>query len=451
MGFPAFVNSGAWLNTGLASAATPVLPGSRVNNNLLVAQIAVAATGRVFSVTAGWTIQAQENAGGESAALATRLVDGTETACGWTWTGGNATSGGQINQYSGNATVTPIGSTLTRSGTGTTITIGGVTTSADNSLIWCVSFCSNSQTIPNSGRFTNQTPIANANTSVLNCFGTVGASGTLSDTDFQTISSAGWASLTFEIHGTGSVVIPPQVRVSQVEAQILKTQDATNVLASQVVQQVLKAEAGVVGPTSVIVSQVVQQVLQMRGDTSDALTHTLVSQVVLQVLRRLDLAPTRVHASQVVLQVLRSNDRVPIIWQGSATLRGTGRLDADYLANWPVDLPDCPYEWDEQAQGNGVPFKPEVGPTKMRRNYSLQLWLSHVAFRFNNYETTVFEFFYSTTLRDGALPFYWPHPITKIMYMWKFMPKERPLITRTSPKTTRAEYRLVRIEQVPVQ
>ncbi len=449
MAVPAFVNSGAWLNTGLASAATPALPGSRTTNNLLVALIAVAATGRTFSASAGWSITGQINTGGESAAIAWRLVDGTETACAWTWSGGNATSGGQIVQISGVDTVTPVGALVARSGTGTSITIGAVTTTADNSLIWCAAYCANSQTIPTANFYTDLGAVANANTSVRNFTGPVLNSGTVSDTDILTITSAGWASLSFEVHGTGHPTIGSHISDSQVVAQTLESiGNATHTIASQVVLQTLESISAVTNPTKTIASQVVLQTLEAPRFVP---TKTLASQVVMQVLRRVDQAPTRTQASQIVMQVLRSRDGGGINRFATATLRGAGRLDVDYLANWPVDLPDCPYEWDEQAQGNALSFKPEVGPQKIRRNYSSQLWVSRVAFHFTNYETTVFEFFYSTTLRDGALAFFWPHPITKIMYTWYFVPKEKPLITRMSPKTHKAEYRLIRIVQVPVQ
>jgi len=130
---------------------------------------------------------------------------------------------------------------------------------------------------------------------------------------------------------------------------------------------------------------------------------------------------------------------------GSAS--GFGQATASSISGWPITLPQCPIltSWNEQTQGNRINFKPEIGPVKLRRKTSAKNWLSNAEFRMNNTQLATFKTFYESTLQDGALPFVWPHPITKTSYSWAFVPKEDPQVTRMTPNTSKVQFRLVRL------
>jgi hypothetical protein len=427
MAVPSFVNAAAQVTSASATSIAVTLLGSRVNNNVIWAFIFVNAAGKSISASAGWTILVSDNANGASAAFAHRLVDGTETACTFSWTGA-ASCHGQCQQYTGNATTGYMAASGATSGTGTAVSGTGLTSVADNSLMYHAAMDSIN------AAFGVLSPPAQYATGGYNtaqgsfggAAGTILKSGGTGINFAATISSANWKVLSFILQGTGAAS-SPTARASQVIASTLESSNrATNVLASQVVQQTL--------------------------ESSNRVTRVLASQVIVQVLRSVAILPTFAGATLNGTGGLIAT--ATIIANAQARLAGTGGLIADALptsgggpTTWPTGLPQCPSldGFDEEAQNNIVRFSPDVGPIKVRRNKSARNWLCNVTYRFSNAQLLIFKDFYENTLDDGTLSFAWPHPITKIMYSWMFVANEQPQVTRMTPNTSQVQFRLVRL------
>jgi len=139
--FPSFLNNGTFA-TATAASITPALPGSRVNGNLLVAE--VRATGNTSPETislgsgsSSWTIGPTINQGGaHPSVIAWRIIDGTETAPTFNITT-LETLQAQIVQYAAPIyTPAPIGASTSNSGSAVTvITCGAIITTAADSLV----------------------------------------------------------------------------------------------------------------------------------------------------------------------------------------------------------------------------------------------------------------------------------------------------------------------------
>jgi hypothetical protein len=238
-------------------------------------------------------------------------------------------------------------------------------------------------------------------------------SGSTTDVDPAiSASSKPWNVFTVELLGSGTAAAGPQVRGSQVSQQTLKTySDPTSVRASQVSLQAL-------------------------------LTYTV--------------SPTSVRASQVSISVLRSlilaTDGAYLIGAGKLTANaiviagGSSPPDTGPVDDWPDSLPQCPIlnSFTEQRQDNIIPFAPDVGPPKIHRRSSSAAMQSSMAFRMTSAQLLVFNNFFEVTLKDGSLPYTWKHPITQIVYTWRFETGAAPRIDRMTPNTFRVTFTLLR-------
>jgi hypothetical protein len=116
------------------------------------------------------------------------------------------------------------------------------------------------------------------------------------------------------------------------------------------------------------------------------------------------------------------------------------------MTAWPASLPQCPIldAFDEQPQQSTVLFSPETGPAKIRRRATEKAWICALIFKMNNTQVDTFNVFYETILEDGALPFTWQHPVTKVAYTWLFKSKEQPKIRRIAANASAVSFVLVR-------
>lgn len=233
-----------------------------------------------------------------------------------------------------------------------------------------------------------------------------------------------------------------EVRATQVVLQASLTYTTSTALrATQVVLQVAETYTAA---TNIRATQVVLQT----AETYATVTNVLATQVVMQVARTVAIQG---FAAAVVFAGAGSMSVNTIMrQQAAARFIGDGRLS--FLAvnpaetTWPSALPQCPNleEWEEVAQSNALEFKPEVGPSKMRRKMTQKHWIASAGFRMNNSQLIIFKSFYETTMQDGTLSFSWAHPITKVVYDWNFMPDQRPKITRFAPNASRVQIKLIR-------
>ncbi len=110
MATPVYGSNSADNPNNSATSISTSLPGGRSNGNLLIAHVQVQASGKTIAVSGGaWVIGDRDSTGNQSAAWAWCLVDGTEVAPTFSWTGAAACEI-IILRFSGNATPTPIGS-----------------------------------------------------------------------------------------------------------------------------------------------------------------------------------------------------------------------------------------------------------------------------------------------------------------------------------------------------
>jgi hypothetical protein len=120
--------------------------------------------------------------------------------------------------------------------------------------------------------------------------------------------------------------------------------------------------------------------------------------------------------------------------------------------SWPASLPQCPIldAFEEQPQPSDVSFSPEAGPSKIRRRATAKAWICALIFKMTNAQVNTFNLFYETTLEDGALPFTWEHPVTKVTYIWLFKSEEQPKIRRMAANASAVSFVLVRWDSVGV-
>lgn len=243
MTVPSFVNNGATTTTGSGTSLSPALPGSRTNNNILIAIIAVNASGKTFSVGGGWTVDQTVNTSNHSIARVSRLVDGAEAAPTISWTG-NAAANAYIVQLTGNDTSTIYGaSTSAQGNSGSDITSATLTTTADNSLVCHIVTESTSVVIAEpTPNYTKSAGFTNTNISHAFFTGTAFVSGSSSDAILIPSSVGNWDSIAFELLGSGSAAAgEPAERATGVVLEVLLEADAdTNLRASGVVLQVLR-------------------------------------------------------------------------------------------------------------------------------------------------------------------------------------------------------------------
>lgn len=188
--------STASINGGGGTAATGILPGSRLNGNILVAWVQLTTTGNTFSIGGGWVLQ--DTSADGSCAWATRIVDGTEANAVFTWSGG-ATWHSQCSLIKNNDASSPIGATNQASGTSTTLTAASLTTTHDGSMTFAILLTAGSQVISVPSGYTDAGQFNDGNGSNRMAYEVEGLSGSTSTAISVTISSALWHSFAFEI------------------------------------------------------------------------------------------------------------------------------------------------------------------------------------------------------------------------------------------------------------
>lgn len=116
-------------------------------------------------------------------------------------------------------------------------------------------------------------------------------------------------------------------------------------------------------------------------------------------------------------------------------------------AVWPATIPQCPIlnVFSEERQRNLAIFAPDTGYPRMVRRSTAVGILTSVAFRMTVAQIAIFNAFYETTIKDGSLPFTWPHPITGTNYVWMFDTNEAPKLDRMTPNTFRVTFNLLRL------
>jgi hypothetical protein len=200
---PSFVNATTTNGATGATAGAVTLIGSRVNGNLLIAYVAVNGGGKTFAVGGGWTIGAQINDANSSAAWAWRIVDGTEAAPTFSWTGA-ATWHGKMIQFTDNHASSPIGTVLSATGASANLIVNGgvglTTTGLVSTVAALTMVHSSSQTIPLPAGYTAAGANFNdANGSDRASFQYQSGSGTVSGPVNLTITSAFWQGFMIEI------------------------------------------------------------------------------------------------------------------------------------------------------------------------------------------------------------------------------------------------------------
>lgn len=92
------------------------------------------------------------------------------------------------------------------------------------------------------------------------------------------------------------------------------------------------------------------------------------------------------------------------------------------LEPWPVTLPQIPLrDGYVETEPNIVRRTPmDEGPAKQRPRFTTGVRPFVVQLEIDVDQVAIFEAFYSTTLRDGTLPFAWKHPRSQVNTTFKF-------------------------------
>lgn len=236
MTLPTWVNNGTQATTASATSLAPAaLPGSRVNNNILVAWIGIKATGKSPTITeAGWSAPVIDNAGNESGAWSWRVIDGTEAGPTWNWAGAAAATT-QVSQFTTPNPGAPIGVTNSAdANTSTTLTVASIATTADNSLILNIYLLNNSQNPGLADGYTQRALLGSGNTTYELSSAPANTVGN-TDAVSLTIASASWVSFGIELLGSG--VGTTELRSTQVvQSDLENYSEVTTTRSTQVVQ-----------------------------------------------------------------------------------------------------------------------------------------------------------------------------------------------------------------------
>jgi hypothetical protein len=196
---PSFVNSGVFpVNAGLTSI-TPPLPSPRSNGNMLFAFCRVAGSPTIV-VGGGWTLVDNFLGSGAANVWAWRIVDGTEAAPVFSWTGAN-TAMAMALQIAGASPSLPYGTVSHAAGTASPITAPSITTAKSNSLILVYMASAGSTPLPTPSGYANQAangPNAGAVNEAATQI-TILQSGQASTAISFAYSSVGWVSQVLEI------------------------------------------------------------------------------------------------------------------------------------------------------------------------------------------------------------------------------------------------------------
>lgn len=197
MSAPSYVNAGS-LNSSSGTSSTAALPGSRVNGNLLFAVIQVLAGSKTFSIGSGWTIGDTSTDGSTSTAWAWYIVNGSEAAPAFSWSG-SATYYSKVYQISGNDISAPIGAIANGAATSTTMSVGSITTTRNNSLVIATEWCNPGQGFSGPTGFTDLDAVNDGTSSHRFGVETQSTSGSASDPISISVGSTNWHAFLAEI------------------------------------------------------------------------------------------------------------------------------------------------------------------------------------------------------------------------------------------------------------
>jgi hypothetical protein len=195
---PTFFNSTVD-NGNVSSTATTTLVSSRAAGALLLAFVRAQAGNVTFSVGGGWTIgDTSVNANG-STAWAWRIVDGTEASPVWPL-GVSTLWQTKMFQFRGN-NASPIGAKGNNAGASTNITISGITTTANYSMVLAIlETISTAQNIPLPAGYIQAGAIGNfSGGSDISGYQNEGTLGTVSSSVNVAISTSIWKAFLIEI------------------------------------------------------------------------------------------------------------------------------------------------------------------------------------------------------------------------------------------------------------
>lgn len=200
-------NGGIDGHTGVTSATVP-LPPTRPHHNFIIAEIQVMAGSQTIAVSGGgggWQIGDFISDASASSAWAWRIADGTESAPTFSWAA-SAANHVESFQIAGNDFPTAIGATAHASGTSTLISLAGLTTTRDGSLIAALAFVNGaSQIITIPSGMTNIDQYNDSFGSDRLAYEIVTTSGSTSDGLSETISSANWHAYLIEVRQQDNV------------------------------------------------------------------------------------------------------------------------------------------------------------------------------------------------------------------------------------------------------
>jgi hypothetical protein len=91
-------------------------------------------------------------------------------------------------------------------------------------------------------------------------------------------------------------------------------------------------------------------------------------------------------------------------------------------AVYPTTLPQFVLEqgYAEKFQSQTVESGMDTGPMKSRRRFSRAIREFSITLELTPQQRETFETFWLTTLRGGALPFEWVHPLTRVATTFRF-------------------------------
>lgn len=198
---PSYVNTGSITGSaGSTTAYVNAMMGGRVNGNLLLAFIQLqGAASKSISVDGTWQIGDTLSDANGTSAWAYCYVTGSEAIPTFSWDGSTQAWHGQIFQFHDVHSVDPIGDIASNSGSGTTLSVSAVTTTAVQSLVVGILFSDGNQVIPLPSGYSNIAQFNDQYGDDRIVSEGIATSGTDSDAVSVTISSGKWHGYLLEL------------------------------------------------------------------------------------------------------------------------------------------------------------------------------------------------------------------------------------------------------------
>lgn len=110
-------------------------------------------------------------------------------------------------------------------------------------------------------------------------------------------------------------------------------------------------------------------------------------------------------------------------------------MSGSIIVSWPVALPDCPANWTEKPLPVLIRSEVQIGVSKSRRRYTRARLAAQPSFLIRRGKSNklasesylLFMAFFNATCLGGARPFYFVHPLSKVMKTWRWL--EEPSIS----------------------